>query len=395
MLLKNSFSSLLFVLLFVSQQIVSYCFIEVNIFSPYWLMVFSLVIFLGLKLPLTNKRFKLEKRYLLMFVVCSFLTFMNGHSLVSCAAKGFFILYGYVAYVYVRSKKINTNYFTILLIVLYVFFNSIYFFQLSKVGHGEFEGDLFGHSSSNAIPICLNTVLFFFLIIHEYYHENKYRTLLVLSLINIILIYIQQSRAGIIVSISIFFVIVYLWQTSKGKNILYRHVVVAVFIALILSWFYYNKDTLPLEELGFGATIDETYTSDIRHYAQVAFFANLDISSFLFGYPPLSIFEGMGRTYNSLIDIWLKYGIIPFVVLILLLIKRIIMSSKYSISPIVIIPVLLYSTVESIYAGSLWDEVWFFILFLSYENNKYSKKNCSYSTVNKTKKSFENSKVSL
>lgn len=380
MSLKNSFSSIVFVILLV-QQIVSYCFLEVDLFSIYWLAVFGIALFVGQRMPMLSKKYKKEQNYLLIFVVGSFMTFFNGHSIASCIVKAFFILYAYIAYLYVVRNRINTSVFGILLIALYVFFSSAYFFKLGYYGHGGFfDGELFGHSSSNTIPISLNTVLIFYLIIHEYNCEKKYFILFVFSIINVVLIFIQQSRAGIIVSLSLLLIIFYLWKKSLGNTKDFKISFIIIFIGLLFGWWYLMKDSLHIEELGFESSLNQTYLSDIRYYAQISFFSSLDVKSFFLGYPPSSSFEGMTRTYNSFLDIWSKYGIIPFIYLIVLLIKRIVKYKEYNISPIIIIPVLLYSTVESIYAGALWDVVWFLLIYLSYGNNKYSKKNSSYPT---------------
>lgn len=360
-----TYNGIIFVFLFVLQQIISFVYMPFKLVSPYWLLILFLIVLVCIKLPLTSSKYKVPLVFTLFCVLGSFLSYMNGEDVGNIVIKSLYIVIGYIGFVFISQYRINLKVFDFTLIGLYVFFYYTYF-SLSVYSRMALNANLFGHSSSNTISISLNIVLFmYYLLSRSSVKEVRIRILL-FSIINFGFILIQNSRAGIAVAIIIVLLAIMDFFNFDSRKKYMFYLFGAIFLCLIL---FYYQDFITKFFIDNKMQGLDSYEADVRSVSQRSFFSNLNMESFLVGYNRNFEFTNdITRTFNAFLDFWSRYGIIPFVVLIILFLKRIVDFRYYCISLISLLPIFFYSFFESLWGATLWDIFIFMILFYSHKN---------------------------
>lgn len=364
MLLKDNktFLGLVFIFFFVIQMIIAFVFDYYKLVSIYWIIITLLIFIIGLKLPLFKKKYIAPLIFMLVCASGAIITYFNGNSIGDCIAKSIYAFIGYIGFVFMSEKRINLRLFDVLMVVLYIFFYFVYF-SLSEDTRILVDGDLFGHSSTNTIAISLNIVLFIYFILSVSYKEKNKFQILMFAIINLILILIQGSRAGIVVAFLLITLVLANLLTFKSKKIYTSFILLSLLAGVFI---YTNIDKLgefiEIENmLGFNV-IEE----DIRGTAQQSFMENMDAATFLLGYPDDYEFTfGITRTFNAFLDFWNRYGFIALLFLFVFFLRRIIKHKDYSVPVIYLIPILTYSLVESLWGGTLWDILIYISFFYS------------------------------
>lgn len=361
---NTTLSGLIFIFLFVFQQIISFIFLPYTYYPLYRILIIIITISIGFTLPLLRKRYQTPFIFLLVCIIGSFLTYFNGNSIGNCVSKSLYAIIGYIGFVYVSEKKINLRLFDFSIIIIYIFFFFSYF-SLDEYARHVIDGNLFGMSSSNTIAITLNIVLLIYFLLSKNLNRNNKIPITVFAVTNLILIIIQGSRAGIMVALIISIIAI-----NDLLNVRSNHTSLFVisFIVVIAISIYFDKlsEIMEIDRMQGLKALEE----DVRGTAQRSFFGNMDFPKFLLGYPPHTEFTfDITRTFNAYLDFWNKYGFIPFIFLFILLIKRIIQYKSFNISLIYFIPLFFYSFVESLWGGNFWDILIYLILFYSYKEN--------------------------
>jgi len=376
MYLKNNatLSGLIFVFFFVLQQIISFVYMPYANYQIYRFVIIVFTIIIAVTLPLFKKRYKLPLLFLFICVLGSFITYFNGNSIELCISKALYAFIGYIGFVYISEKRINLRLFNFLIITLYLFFFFSYF-RLDNFTRKLIDGNLYGMSSSNTIAISLNIVLMIYYLLNKDYNEKNKRIIVFFALINLILIVIQGSRAGIIVAFILLILTVSDLLNFKSRKRYMFFILTSVLISVIII-------NMNLDKLGEIVEIQRmqglrSLQEDIRGTAQRSFFMKMDFSNFLLGYPSNTEFTfEITRTFNAFFDFWSKYGFFPFLFLLILLFNRVIRFKAFNVSLIYFIPFFVYSLVESLWGGNSWDILIYLLLFYSYRKNEnYLSKN--------------------
>ncbi|MEX0597103.1 MAG: hypothetical protein WD512_11440, partial [Candidatus Paceibacterota bacterium] len=183
--------------------------------------------------------------------------------------------------------------------------------------------------------------------------------------INLVLIMIQQSRAALLVGLIMFSIVLYVYLKENDIKINKAYIIPLFFFILYVLY----KFGTPYYMLITEANTSFSYTQNIRAEAQRTFFNNLNFSRFFFGYPPGYDFlpaslQSFSYTYNVALDVWNRYSIFGLITLIIFLIKRVKDYKKYQLPVYFLIPIIIYSSVESIFLPRYWDVLLILILFL-------------------------------
>ncbi len=356
--------SLLFVFIFLAQQIYSFVGEQFKLVSVYWLLIIAIIVVIYIHLPNRVKKERLPVMFMIVGMVGAILSLMNGTGIGEVCQKIFYCFMGYVGYLFVKTYKIRSIAFDILIIILYLFFYKTYF-SLDLATRLALNDDLYEHSSSNSIAMALNMSLLLYYILQ--YRCPNYR-MFVFATINLILIAIQGSRAGLLVS-AILFVIISL-RVIPRRYFVIGFVALSVVIGYIVaSYIDLILDVVDLDNMQGMSSYDE----DIRSRVQRAFFTKMSFVNFFFGYPPNYVFsEDITRSFNAFLDFWGRYGFLAIGVLVACLIKRVRKYKLYTISLMAYLPLLAYSFFESLWGGTLWDMYIYIVLFYTgnYANTK-------------------------
>lgn len=359
---KNSkLYGFLFVAIFVVQQILSFVWKTFTLVSPYWIAIILVTLVVGFKLPLKKYSASEAFKFTLVCAICSIPTFLNGTSPGEVVVKIFYIFAAYFGFILLNEKRIELKWFDLLLLILYVFFYNAYFSK-DIVTRLSLNGDLFGHSSSNTIAISLNIVLWFYYVLNQAYGGANSKKLLLFSIVNLVLIVIQGSRAGIIVALLLLLLI-----AVANFNVQQKRTKYLVYVIVFAGAFYLISRALPMLEGLVDITNMQgvsSYEEDVRSLAQASFFNKLDFSSALIGYDYKYEFVGdITRTFNAFLDFWKTFGLLPMIFLMVGIVKRIVRRDKYKVSLLCLTPIIAYSFVESLWGGTFWDVIIFICLF--------------------------------
>ena len=374
---KNSKSNtwkngIIFVSLFVLQQIIAFAVLPFNLVTPYWILVVAL--FIAVVFPFLSKAKERPESltFMLVTLILSFFTFLNGSTIGEIVTKILYVFIGYCGLLFVENRKIKLDVFAFLLIILYIVFYFSYF-QYDESTRRMMDGDLNGHSSSNTIAMVLNIVIYFYILLSRAYKENHTKKLLIFSSLNFFLIILQGSRAGMLVALMILLIVVLF---AYNINTWWKKLLLYVFVAAFASYFVTSNLDVLDEFLNTNEIYADAYEDDVRSYAVTAFFSKMDIINFFTGYDYNYEFVfGIHRTFNAFFDFWKSYGFLPFAFLSILLLKRIIHYKEYDIPVVMLLPFIVYSLFESLWGGSFWDVLLFIILFYSRKYEKKNKKN--------------------
>lgn len=368
---NSTVSGVTFIFFFVIQQLITFVFTPYAFFPIFQFLIIGITILIGLSLPILKKTYQLPFFLMIVCVIGSFLTFFSGTPIGGTIVKALYAIIGYIGFVYVSERRINLRVFDIVILILYFFFYFSYFIYDSSY-RKEIDNSLFGESSSNTIAMGLNVVLFFYLTLSSFYEEkNKYQ-ILIFAIVNLTLIIIQGSRAGVLVAFILLILAISNQLKKKSKRLLSSFFILTL-IGSVLIYIYFEElaGLIDLDRMHGVNALEE----DIRGSAQKSFFGNMNLGSFLFGYKPDYEFAfNITRTYNAFLDFWNKYGFLPFFLVISYCIRRVLRMSDFQISIIYFVPIFVYSFVESLWGSNSWDILIYFSLFYSFKNEVNSKK---------------------
>jgi hypothetical protein len=252
----------------------------------------------------------------------------------------------------------NLAIFDAFFIGLYIFFYNVYFSILPNLFFRPmFDEDeaVFDMSSSNAIPIALNITLFAYIILNRLYDEKREKKIFFLSLINLILCLIQQSRAGIF--IALFLLGLSLFDYSR-RNFKYGIVLISIL------GIRYSVEIFEFVDVIGNVEGIEALKEDGRGDAQLSFFENMDFFTFIFGHTKTNFGSAnFGYTYNVFLDMWDRYGLFQLLIFFSILMYRIVFWKNFKFPLYYIIPFLLYSMIESLFFPQFWDVIIYLLLF--------------------------------
>lgn len=358
-------NSLIFIFFFATQQVISFVWVKEDINSPYWLIIYFLLLVIALRLPIRHSKYKMAYTFMLCCSLGEILTLLNGKAIGQSLLYALYPIFAIGGFAFVVEKKLNGKIFNVLIPFLYIFFYLMYFqFRELNVELQE-EGDLFGHSSSNTIAISLNFVLWIYYFLDTIQNHKNIKWVLLFAVINFFLIVIQSSRAGLAVSALLVMLVVY--DFSKKSLSVFVKLLIIVFIILLAgkSVQYYD-DIQDYSEASGISTFEAD--EDVRLSQQKAFLLKMDAMSFILGYSNNDkVFKEGGRSFNAFLDFWNRYGLLPFLFLLYLTGKRIIERKKYTVNIYVYSPIMLYAFAETIWAATLWDFFLYLFLFYSYK----------------------------
>ncbi len=362
---KIEINSIVFLLLFITPHIV-YSVIPKKIVPIYYILLPSCYLIFAIK----NRSFFFNKNFSKpIFLSFSFLIFGSINLLIHESTAFFNLIAPIVAflgYCYVFKKKIDLRIFDFFLIAMYIFFYFVYFNVIPDLFYRpDFDEDaiVFDNSSSNAIPIALNITLYSYIILNRLYSMSNNKKIVLFSIINFVLIIIQQSRIGIIVSIILFFIALFNYDKKKLNKVLITFSIVILSTLL----FKFKQIQMFIDTIGNINGL-EALNEDVRGEAQKSFFQNLNFFRFFFGYPDnyaysIGFDSDINYTYNVFLDMWNKYGLFQLIVFIYLLLFRIFNYSRYYFPLYFFIPFFAYASVESFFFPNFWDCIIYIILF--------------------------------
>lgn len=272
-----------------------------------------------------------------------------------------------LGYIIVLEYKLNRGLFNLLMIGNYIVFYIIYFSKNPLnllVPETELITDSFTNTSSNLISAILIINLYICDILNFVkFNKKNDKYILCFAVINVILILIQRSRAGIIVSL--IFLAVKLFEFNRK---VFWFFLAAVIIVII---YYLDLINLYIEAAG-GITGDSGYAEDARGKALKLFFLKMTSAKELFfGYgKEIENFQVGGATQALFLNIWNYQGLIFLIILIFLLLARFFTTKGKMIPFTYFIPFLAYSIFEGFFLPNYWDFAIYLLLFYKLNNNK-------------------------
>ena len=305
----------------------------------------------------------------MLFILCSFGAILNsflggsfGYGLMKC----FYAFLGFVGLQYISKYRINTFVFIPFFIIMYLFFYYKYFIY-SESTRLLIDSDLFGKSSSNTIAMSLNISLFVYLMVSHKQTESHNWLFIGIALINLYLINIQGSRAGVLVAF-LFFVYTIINALGSGLNTKLRYVIPLIVVFIFLYQYQSFLWGYAIERRMDGMS---AFEENVRYFAQVSFFQNMNFTHFFFGYPKdYNFVVDITRTFNSFLDLWSRSGVVPLFYLLYCLIVRLVKYKFFSVPVLLLIPFLAYAPFESLWGCTLWDICIFLSLFYSYNKTE-------------------------
>lgn len=373
---KISVNNIIVVILFITPHV--FLSIFPKSFSSYYSIIiytFALGFFIRKGNYLSSK-YKKEILFASCFVFFGIINLLlkNSTLLFNIASP----LFGLFGYLYLRRNiKMNLSIIKYVIICFYVYFYFVYYSVIPdyffRLGFDE-DAVVFDNSSSNAISMTLDMLLFIYLILNKYYKSYHIKTIFYFSIINLVLVFIQQSRAGLLVALILFFISFYEFNKKNSKRFL-----MLLTFTIPIIFVYYFKEILNIYDLFFGEYNFINVTEDVRSQAREYFFSNLNINNFFIGYPDNTIFAShldadMMYTYNVFLDVWNRYGFITFCVLISVLLYRFYNHKSFYFPLYYFLPFLAYSFVESIFFPNYWDCFIYLLIFTPNQNQKLNVK---------------------
>jgi hypothetical protein len=348
----------IFALLFILPQVIVYTISTYNITNPFWFLYLFIVISIS---ALRKRQWDRKMHYPQMLFLCIcvgiFLSTLVGIPIGGVISRLTMASIAVMGYLYYSHNKMNPSVFILFIPALYLYFYALYF-RYDDAYREFVDSDLFGKSSSNAIPIILNCVWLYYFIINEVNYSKKwhYWVLMLFAIINLYLIIVQGSRAGI--AVAAIDILLVLSKLTRFSNLFFLILLLGLVFAFG-RYGYLLSDIMDVNRMQGWRSLEE----NTRGTAQAAFFDNMTFESFLLGYSPNSAFGNETRTFNAFLDFWSKYGLFPTIILLFFFIKRFLKRKHYRLSLICFTPLLFYSLVESIWGGAFWDILIYILLF--------------------------------
>ena len=369
---KISLNNIIVVFLFLTPHI--FLSIIPAVYSSFYsVILYSLaLIFFLVKSNYLNSKYKSEILFAICFIFFGFINLIlkNSTAFFNVAAP----LFGLFGYLYIRGNvKMNINIIKYVIVCFYIYFYFVYYSVIPdyffRPGFDE-DAIVFDNSSSNAISMTLVMLQFVYLILNKYYKSDHIKTIFYFSIITVVLVFIQQSRAGLLIALFLFFTSFYEFNKKNAK----RFMLLLTFSIPIL-FVYYFEEILVIYDLFFSEYSLINVSESLRTDALSYFLSNLNLNNFFIGYPDGTIFASdpytdLLYTYNVFLDVWNRYGFIPFIVLISVLLHRFFFYKRYYFPLYYFIPFLLYSFVESIFFPNYWDCFIYLLIFTPIQNQK-------------------------
>tara|TARA_Y100001980_G_C14541878_1_gene320036 strand:+ start:261 stop:1391 length:1131 start_codon:yes stop_codon:yes gene_type:complete len=271
-----------------------------------------------------------------------------------------------VGYKILLHEKINVKYpMNILFLFFYILFYVKYYSIIPDFFYRpDFNEDFLVASSSNAIPISLNTTLYAYMILNYLYKDGAEKSILIISIINLLLNYIQQGRGGILVGTILLFLALYNYAPNQIRKLKYASIFIG-FLIIIQLFIFVSSSPL----FNSGVTIEDySVLQESRIIAQIQFFQQLTLDNFFFGYKEGTLFVANGEllkyTFNTFLDFWNNYNLLSLFILFYLIIYRFIKRDIFYFPIFYLIPFLIYTNIESIYLPSFIDVFIYLVLFV-------------------------------
>lgn len=266
-----------------------------------------------------------------------------------------------IGYSQLVKRTFSPTIFLWWLFFFYLYFALVYFFQLPSLFNRSefFEESTFEISSSNAIAISLNFILFFYMLCRRWLSIPPDRLLLALCSFNLFLILVQGSRIGIFVALLL--IVMCGISNYRGK------LISVMAISAVFCWSAASLViSMERQELFMvGATLFNEYGNDSRGIIFSIFFENLTFERFFWGYEPGFVYhKHIDRTHNVMLSLWNTYGVFSVLVVIFLVFWRIfICRSNANMPRYFLFPVVAYGLVEQLFLPSYWDPFLLLLLF--------------------------------
>lgn len=271
-----------------------------------------------------------------------------------------------IGYKILLHKKANIKYaMNAFFMFLYMLFYVKYFSIIPDFFYRpDFNEDFLVGSSSNAIPIALNTTLYSYIILNYFYKNGAEKSILIISIINLLLNFIQQGRSGILVGTVLLFIAMYNYAPNQIRKLKYASIFIGL---LIIAQLYIFLSSSPI--LNSGMTIEDySVLQEVRIIAQILFFQQLTLDNFFFGYTEGTLFVSNGElltyTHNTFLDFWNHYNLLSLCIFLYLIIYRFIKRDIFYFPIYYLIPFLIYANIESIYFPNFKDVFIYLVLFV-------------------------------
>lgn len=330
--------------------------------------VLLLILYILVGFSLRRALLEIKYRQALLFAI-SFMLFGMLNMIVNSYFRSYNIvapLAAYIGFVYVNKKSLSPIPFQLLMVFNYVYFYIIYY-SLNPVNlllpEHEFNVEAFTNTSSNLIPVILIINLYIFDILNvAKFKSSQNKFILIFAIINVALILLQRSRAGIVVSIIFLFIKLF----KSYRRISY------LFILLVLSLAYQYFPLISAYSEAAGSLDADSYSVDVRKENVDIFFDKMvTLKDIIFGYGVKFEFMTSAVTQNLAITIWNYYGILALILVGILILTRFINKKYIPISYYSVF--ILYSFFEGFFLSNYWDFAIYTLFFFNMNSVKESK----------------------
>jgi hypothetical protein len=366
---KGILNSFFLIIVFVAPYIV-YAKTNLNIKTFIDVILFLMYIFVAIFL----RKDIFKKKFTVVFLFAAIFVFF---AIINQLLNGYFRVYNlvaplaaYLGFVFVAQKDLNPIPFKLLMIFNYIYFYIIYY-SLNPINfllpETELNVEAFTNTSSNLIPAILIINLYIFDILDTTkFQSSQKRTITLFAIVNVILILLQRSRAGVLVSI--IFLLIKLFENYRKAFYL--------FISLVAYLTFYFWPLLLAYSEAAGSIDTSSYSDDVRKENIDIFFSNMDsVKDMIVGFGRNFEFMTSAVTQNLAITIWNYYTIFPLILVLFLIFLRTI-TRKYL--PLTYYSVfVLYSFFEGFFLSNYWDFIIYVLLFytigksIRFESVKY------------------------
>ncbi len=359
---KTSFlNSLFLVVVFIVPYIV---YAKTSLSIKTFIDIILFLMYLMVAIFLRKDIFK--RKFTIVFLFAAVFVFF---AIINQLLNGYFRVYNliaplaaYLGFVFVAQKDLNPVPFKLLMIFNYIYFYIIYY-SLNPINfllpETEFNVEAFTNTSSNLIPAILIINLYIFDILDTTkFNSSQKRIITLFAIVNVILILLQRSRAGVLVSI--IFLFIKLFENYRKVSYL--------FISIVAYATYYFWPLILAYSEAAGNIDTSSYSDDVRKENIDIFFSSMDsVKDMIVGFGRNFEFMTSAVTQNLAITIWNYYTIFPLILVLFLIFLRSI-TNKYL--PLTYYSVfVLYSFFEGFFLSNYWDFIIYVLFFYSIDKS--------------------------
>ncbi len=353
--IKSHFNSYLLIVVFVIPYLV---YAKLSLFYKPIIDIILFLFYVLVAILLRGYLFKRKYERVFLFAML-FICFAAINQLFN----GYFRVYNLVApfaaflgFVYVSEKTLSPRPFINLMLFNYTYFYLIYYSRNPLdffIPEYDLNVEVFSNTSSNLIPVILIINLYVFDILNTVKFENKKkRVILLFSFLNVFLILLQRSRAGIFVSI--LFLFFQLFINYKKFSF--------IFLSIIIFLSYYYWPIIVSYTEAAGTMDSDSYSVDVRKENIDIFFNSMDsLKDILFGYGSFFEIMTVSATQNLAITIWNYYTIFPLLFVLILILLRVKKKNYLSITFYSVF--ISYSLFEGFFLSNYWDFIIYVLFF--------------------------------